>query len=622
MSFFQELKRRNVFRVGIAYAVAAWIILQATDVIGEILELPPWGGKLILLMVGVGFFLAIFLAWAFELTPEGVKRESQVDRSDSITPQTGRKLDRIIIGLLVLALGYFVWEARFKTPADIGDPAVTATASTAEAPAAESDTSQGANERQQSIVVLPFVNMSADPNQEYFSDGLSEEILNALVKVDDLRVISRTSAFAYKNTELSIPQIADQLKVSHVLEGSVRTAGDQVRITAQLIEADSDSHLWSEAYSRSMDNVFEVQEEISRAIADQLQLRLSDNQTSGRPTDDVDAYRLFLRGRHHYQLRGDEDLARAIDLLRQAVAIDPTFDEAWANLAAALLVTAFITNEGHEQGYAAAADAAGRAIALNPRNGLAQGVQGLLAFRDFDYQEALARLDLAIEYNPNESNSYLWKGIVLMGLGYIEDSIDVLKAAETFDPAFANLHNWLALGHLSTGDVAAAIHHRDMALAVDPAFEFNSAGDLARLDGGVEAEIQVIRNSAIQGPEGQAIVDAYVAALLDPQEVERSVAIISASDGNDWLSRKNFFLYRLGAVDAALNAWRDEVANGRTLRAANGLNMLWSASDRENLTHPSIVPFLEENGITDHWRAHGDPDFCRAVGDSFECGTP
>jgi TolB-like protein/Tfp pilus assembly protein PilF len=622
MSFFEELKRRNVVRVGIAYAVAAWIILQLTDVVGEIMELPAWGGKLILLMLAVGFLLALILAWAFELTPEGIKRESDVDRDDSIAPKTGRKLDRAIIGLLVLALGYFIWEARFKTPVERPSAPDTVSAVIGQEPATAAPSEGESAGTGKSIVVLPFVNMSADPNQEYFSDGLSEEILNALVPIRDLRVISRTSAFAFKDKELSIPEIAKQLDVSHVLEGSVRTAGEEVRITAQLIEVATDSHLWSQAYSRSLENVFEVQEEISSAIAEQLQLRLSPADRSGRPTENVEAYRLYLRGRHHYQQRGEDDLILAVSLLEQAVAADPNFDEAWATLAAARMVKAYGVEIGFADLYQEAERAAEQAIEINPESGLGHAVIGLMAFGQLDFERAIAQLDRAIALNPGESNSYLWKGIVLSALGYIDESTAIMLEAEQFDPAFANLHNWLADTYLAKGDTRAALHHRDMAAAVDHEFDFNSASELARIDGGPEAEARVVRDVIEAVPDSEDMINAYITALLDPSRTDQAVEAILADDGRHVQIRKTYMLHRLGAVGAALEAWRAEVAAGRTLRASNELAVFWAAHGREKLEAPEIMPFFEEIGMADYWRAHGDPDYCRATGDSFRCGAP
>ncbi|MDX1460750.1 MAG: hypothetical protein R3348_06800, partial [Xanthomonadales bacterium] len=383
MSFIEELKRRNVFKVGVAYVVAAWLLLQLTEVLTELLEIGPEVGKIVIVLLIIGFFPAVIFAWAFELTPEGIKRESEVDRSQSIAPQTGRKLNAAIIALLALVAAYFFWESRFKQV-----PGVQLEQAATSPVVAEAPEEVFTRETTKSIVVLPFLNMSNDPDQEFFSDGLSEEILNALVKVPDLRVISRTSAFAFKGKDVSIPDIAAQLDVSHVLEGSVRKAGNDVRITAQLIEVDTDSHLWSEAYNRSLENIFEIQEEISRAIADELQVTLGTTSDATRPTDNIEVYQAFLRGRHLYQARGSENVDRAIEILKEVVSTEPEYAEAWATLAAASIVRLVQAEENAPELLQQGRDAANRAIEIDPGAGLAHAVRGLSSVRSLDWEAA------------------------------------------------------------------------------------------------------------------------------------------------------------------------------------------------------------------------------------------
>jgi len=245
MSLFAELKRRNVFKVGAAYVVMAWLLAQVVDVFLDNFGAPEWVIKTVLLLLVAGFPLALFFAWAFELTPEGIKKEKDVDRSQSITRETGRKLDFLIIGILVIALAYFALDKFVLTTGDTapGSAAVTETAPTDE----------------KSIAVLPFVNMSDDAGNEYFSDGISEEILNALAKVPELQVAGRTSSFAFKGENQDLRKIGEALGVNNILEGSVRKAGDKVRITAQLIRVDNGFHLWSESYDRKLTDVFAIQ---------------------------------------------------------------------------------------------------------------------------------------------------------------------------------------------------------------------------------------------------------------------------------------------------------------------------------------------------------------------------
>ena len=299
MSLFTELRRRNVIRVAAAYLVAAWLVAQIAELALDSFGTPDWVMKTILFMLAMGLPFAIIFAWAFELTPEGIKREKDVDRSESITQQTGRKLNYTIIGALTVALVLSIATRGVQFGAE----------ESVEQPEAVADTDK-------SIAVLPFVNMSDDPDNEYFSDGISEELLNVLVKVEGLRVASRTSSFSFKGKDTPIPDIAEALKVEHVLEGSVRKAGDTVRITAQLIDVKTDSHLWSETYDRKLEDVFVIQDEISAHIVEALRVALGAGevaQTSGRPTDNLQAYEDYLRGRHFWQRRGGDNIQKAID---------------------------------------------------------------------------------------------------------------------------------------------------------------------------------------------------------------------------------------------------------------------------------------------------------------------
>ncbi|MFT5139025.1 MAG: TolB-like protein [Lysobacterales bacterium] len=351
MSFFEELKRRNVIRVGIAYAVGAWLLLQLTDVLIDLLDLPDTAGKYVILLLVIGFPVALFFAWAFEMTPEGIKRESDVDRSQSIVKDTGHKLDRTIIAILVVALGYFMWD-KFSTTA----PEVTVEV-VEEIPL------------EKSIAVMPFVNMSADAENEYFSDGLSEELLNLLAKVDGLKVAARTSTFKFKGKEVDIAEIGEQLNVATVLEGSVRKSGNTARITAQLIKVDDGFHLWSETYDRDLDNIFQVQDEIARAIVDALKLPLlgqGETTIATSTASSFEAYDLYLLGRHHFRQRNEASFEKAIDYFTQAAAIDPDYAPAWSGLADAYLNLSDFGTMAQDEAISFAEKALARAEALAP----------------------------------------------------------------------------------------------------------------------------------------------------------------------------------------------------------------------------------------------------------------
>jgi TolB-like protein/cytochrome c-type biogenesis protein CcmH/NrfG len=297
----QELKRRNVFRVGVAYVVVAWLILQFTDLVLENVSAPEWVMQVFMLGLAIGLPIAVFFAWAFELTPEGLKTTKDVDRSDSVTHNTGRKLDRMIIVVLIVAVAYFVWERQTQSEKV---EELTATPS---------------------LAVLPFVNMSGNADNEYFSDGITEEILNSIVRLKFMDVIGRTSSFQFKGQNLDLRAIAETLDVSHILEGSVRRDNDKVRITAQLIEADSGYHLWSDTYDRDLVDILNVQSEVAKAIADELKLTLVESDVDSPTFRNSEAYDLYLRSKQALIDYTFTSLSKAHRWLDRAIELDPEF---------------------------------------------------------------------------------------------------------------------------------------------------------------------------------------------------------------------------------------------------------------------------------------------------------
>ncbi len=450
MSFVGELKRRNVFKVGAAYVVVAWILAQITDVFLENFGAPDWVIKTVLLLLMVGFPLALFFAWAFEMTPEGLKKEKDIDRSQSITTQTGRKLDFTIIGLMALALGYFAIDKFIIAPALNRDNAET-TAEVTE-PAAEEKINK------KSIAVLPFVNMSDDAANEYFSDGISEEILNSLAKVKGLKVAGRTSSFAFKDKNLDLRQIGQTLGVEHILEGSVRKAGTKVRITAQLIQVDDGFHLWSESYDRELTDIFAIQDEIATAILKQLKAQLIGEELPVLNTarTDSQAYDFYLLAKQRMYERSRLPLEAAVDLLDKAIAIDPNYAPVWAQRG---IVALLLSDESYGTIPSETAESQAKihldhALRLDPE--LAEAWAGLGLYhsnRPAENDRGIEVLEKALSINPNLIDAANWLQIVYVQTNQPAKAHKLLEQIiqrdPLYKPGFANLAaSYIQMGRL------------------------------------------------------------------------------------------------------------------------------------------------------------------------------
>jgi adenylate cyclase len=595
LSFFKELKRRNVFKVGIAYIVMAWLVMQVTDVILNNIVAPDWVFHVLLLFLVVGFPFAIFFAWAFELTPDGLKREHQVDRSQSITSETSRKLDFIIIGALVVALGYFAYDKLvLSTQRDAALIEATTQALSEQAVMEKAST-----ESDKSIAVLPFVNMSDDASNEFFSDGISEELLNLLAKIPELRVTSRSSSFAFKGEKIDIPVVAEKLNVAHILEGSVRKAGNQVRITAQLIEARSDTHLWSETYDRSLDNIFAIQDEIAAAVVAQLKITLLGAAPKVKKTDSA-AYAQFLQGRHYYDRNTEVDSHKAVAAYQNALDIDPEYAEALAGLS---LVVGWQAGFGfieYEPGVARALAAARKAVELDPELALAwvslSSVQEYLWEWQARYESALK----AVELDPGNSLALATAAQVTRDLGQYEQSLAMFQKALVLDPL-----NLEAI--LSTARAYAMVNRYEEAeqqylnlLALNPdhrgvhsqyAYTLLLSGRYQDGLSEAEKEPEAIWNALLK------VFALYSLGKHEESEMEMK-AFIEA--------HHEFWAYQIAEV----YSWRDEADEAfYWLDAAlqyrdPGLSNLISDRTLRNLySDPRWEPFLNEVGFLEAWQA-------------------
>jgi TolB-like protein/Tfp pilus assembly protein PilF len=419
MGLVSELRRRNVFRMAALYVVAAWLVMQVAEVIIGLANLPDWIGPTLLALLAIGFPIALAFSWFYELTPEGISLENDVEAADSIMHVTGRRVDFIIIALLCAAVLLFAYDKWW-----IGPPP------------------------QKSIAVLAFANMSGDPDQEYFSDGISEEILNLLAQLPELTVISRSSAFSFKGKDVPLPTIAEQLNVAHILEGSVRRAGDRVRITAQLIEARSDAHLWSKSFDRELDDIFAVQDEIAAAIGDALKVKLA--LVGGEAVTPASikaantaAYDAYLQGRELVNRRGRENMDAAARHFERALRLDENFAPAHAQLA----IAKTLYGGGPMEARRSALAHLDRAQELEPNLAEAHAGRALLARLAGDYEAMVEHARKALASNPNFIDAMNWLAIGLNGLGRYEERDAIRRQLWASDPLSvigrANYASWL-----------------------------------------------------------------------------------------------------------------------------------------------------------------------------------
>jgi TolB-like protein/Flp pilus assembly protein TadD len=464
-SFWAELKRRNVGRVAIAYAIVAWLIIEVSATTFPMLKLPEWAATLVTVLLLIGFPVAIIFAWAFELTTEGIKLEKHVVREESITHTTGRKLDFIIIALLVLGLGYFAYDKFVLDPSRDAE-LVQATTEAVTERATESTKEETAD---RSIAVLPFVNMSDDPGNEYFSDGISEEILNLLAKVPELRVTSRSSAFSFKGQNVDMPTMAAKLNVAHVLEGSVRKSGNQLRITAQLIEVVTDTHLWSDTYDRELKNVFAIQDEIAAAVVDALKITLLGKRPKATETN-PEAYALYLQGRYFSNQGTAESNKQAEILLKQALAIDPGFAPAWTDLGNVYKDQADSFGiRSFDEGSKLARDAIQQALTIDPQNGQAYAVLAYVEmYFDWDFTAAFQHQQQALALDPGDAFILVFAANINSSLGRTDEAIDLHRQSIVLDPLSPAGHQYLGWTFYHAHRLEEAADSLQIALSLNP----------------------------------------------------------------------------------------------------------------------------------------------------------
>ncbi len=615
----QELQRRNVFRIAAVYAVVGWLLLQLAVVLETTLLLPTWFDTLVTVLVLIGFPVALVLGWALEVTPDGVKATRTISGGDSVRAETGRKLDYVLItalGILVIVI--------------IGDRLIpdkdTAIITTVEETTEEDKSiSTETVEVEKSIAVLAFADLSPNKDQEYFSDGMAEEILNALVKVPELRVTGRTSSFSFKGKNVEMREIGKTLNVSHILEGSVRKQGNQVRITAQLIKADDGFHLWSENYDGTLDNIFELQDQISRAIAGELKVLL--NVESLAPlveelTANQEAYDLFLQGRVlTYRIWGEDTLTSAVNLLEQAVDLDPKFAEAWSMLAlASYLLPQYLAVEDEGIYLEAAESAARKSIELKPKLHQGYSILGSLNLVRHDYTRGLELKGQAHNLAPNDAGENFTYGYSLSAVGRTREAIPLLERATRLDPTQGDMFLNLGIAKRNIGEMEAA--ERFARRSVDLGFgsaaftvgELMSArGDIA---GAVAYLNGIFENSGTISGQYQSREqwEQAVQALYGENEAARKLTL---QDLRTYLQSPSprvdavivISLYELGDLETFMKTFEKYTFANSSF----ALSRIWDDRDvsRQLRQHPDFAGFVERIGLLEAWQKFGWPDKCR-----------
>ena len=620
MQLFKELQRRNVIRVAIGYIVSTWLLVQVADLVLENIGAPDWVIQTILLVLALGFPVVVFFSWAYEVTPEGIKRESEIDRTQSITHVTGRKLDRAIVAVLVIALAYFAYDKFvFSAAREAALVEATTQAVTEQVPVEP----EVATNTEKSIAVLPFVNMSSDSEQEYFSDGLSEEILNLLAKISGLKVIGRTSSFAFKGKNEDLRGIGKALGVTTVLEGSVRKSGDQVRVTAQLIDVSDGSHLWSDTYDRTLTDIFAVQDDVAASIIDALQIHISTAPARGRPTENSEAYTFFLSARAALTRLDPVDARRSA---HKAVELDPMFAEAYELLALAYW------NSGNtidsKEAQRGVNDAAAKALAIDPSLFFSQAMLSE-SETGRSWPSSLETLDRMAREQPNHLALMSVLSWNLRVVGYFKEALSITERWVELDPLSAPAHLNLFYTRLAAGKTGEALEslktveqlglpYASLTFAF---FHLSEKQDEAAIESletyfqsnGLPTHFAQELIIGARDPEtGQAFLDQLVPQIVASRPDDRSaleirIDLTSLYSVFGFLDRYFELLFELGI---STSSWDDAE-----------LPVHESTVDRRTgfTAHPRYLEIAETWGLIELWDQRGPPDMCEKLNGQWVC---
>ena len=530
MSLIDELKRRNVFKVAAAYLVVGWLLIQVASTIAPQLNLPEWAPRLVTFIILLGFPIALVLAWTLDVTPEGIKLDK--------APVGTKRMIAVAAILAALAVGWY-WKTR---PAPVSGAADA-----------------------RSIAVLPFVNMSEDKSNEYFSDGISEEILNVLARVADLRVAARTSSFSFRAQEKEVPLIGRELNVRMVLEGSVRKQGDRVRVTAQLIDAANGYHVWSQTYDRDLKDIFAIQDEIAGAIANELKLKLDaahTGATSVAETSDLVAYQLYLKAIGLWTARGEQNLLQAEALFQAAIKRDPNYAKAWAGLALTYAILPEWSSRPLAETRPAGRDAAEHALALDRDLPEPYAALGYLAATEFRFATARAMFQRSIALSPSYATGHQWSGETLSWEGDLDGGLVLIRKAVALDPKSSIVNSVLAAMLVGAGHDEEALAVCDSIVAVEaewcPLLQYDvamSRKDYARVRAVMEKLVAdrgpqalAFFHAMMDALDGKGDVNAIANQLLELPDGQGNPASLSPLNGYDAL----YWFIAIGRSDLAI----------------------------------------------------------------------
>lgn len=592
MNYLSELKRRNVFKVAVAYLMLSWLILQIIDVLAPALFLPEMLMRIVFVVLAMLFPIILIITWAFELTPDGIKKTDEVDADESIRKNTGQKINYAIIGFLVLVISFQFWMNADNPDTD----------------------------RENTIAVLPFSDMSVDGSQEYFGDGIAEEILNVLVSIDELDVTSRTTAFSFKGESLSVPEIAARLNVNYILEGSIRSDGNNVRVTAQLIDVATDRHLWSETYDRELTSIFAIQDEIAIAIADAMRVELVADVIGDIPTENIAAYELLLKARHMLYVPNLERSIEARAIINQALALDPTYAEGWALLSRSYDLTIFWGNNADYSDqeindmFQMALEAANKGISVKSDHGESWSNRGHTQLHLKQWMEAKISSEQAIRLNDKLSTSWHRLGEYYSAVGATDEALAALKKATEITPDDATIVHRYGRILITNGSNELAREILDRSAEMGFGLANNSRAILNVIE---NDKLAVLSDMSVfslyqDGPVDENLahyIDAYFESSLN-EEIRELLP-----DHSSNIVGMDFSALLLMDGEYLVQLMKNEPEN-----IYNLITSIYMPPFRELLSQAVVKDYFIEIGLLDHWRKTKFPPFCHAVGDDdFEC---